>query len=186
MMKKLAVNPEKAHTSLQARLDAWSPRVSAPVRALRGRRGPRRRGAVRAPAAWASSPVAREVPELVFAAVRPGFVAACMVEAASAEGGQRIGSGGVGGGGRRPGRPHPHRRPVSEHGPVSPLARTRRGDGRRVAVQGSPDAVPCELKWTNGTFYSGCEQDSRRCSARSGYHPARARLRSGPAIDYLE
>jgi hypothetical protein len=168
MMKKLPVDHDRAHTSLQTRLGAWSPRIGAPVRVLRRYRWLRRQwswrqGAGLAPAARASSPVAPGVPELVFAAVRPGFVAACIVEAASAEGGQRTGPGGVGGGGRRPGQPHQHRRPVSgprpvRTRPVSRLARTRRAGGRRVAVQGSHDAVPCELKQTNGTFYQGCEQ----------------------------
>jgi hypothetical protein len=186
MMKKLAADHEKAPTSPQERLGARSPRVGAPAPALRRHQWPWRWRALRGPAAQASSHVAQRVPELVFAAVRPGFVAACMVEAASAERGQRIGPGGLSGGDRRPGRPGPHRRSASGRALGSPLARTRRADERRAAVQGSHNAVPCELKQTNGTFYPGVNRPSRRRSARSGYHPARARLRLGPAIGYFE
>ena len=49
----------------------------------------------------AGFPARRGGPELVFAAVRPGFVAACMVEAAGTRGGCRIRVG-------RPERPPPH------------------------------------------------------------------------------
>ena len=73
-----------------------------------------RRRPARAPVAGATFPHPREVPELDFAAVRPGFVAACIVEAAGARRGRRARPGG-------PGRFPPHRHPAGRRGARSPL-----------------------------------------------------------------
>jgi hypothetical protein len=127
----------------------------------------------------AGFPARRGGPELVFAAVRPGFVAACMVEAASTRGGCRIRVG-------RPERPPPHCWTVGRDGRRSRVDPTRQAGERRVAALGTHTAVPYSQKQTNGTFDPGCGKPSRRCSARCGYHCARASRRRGPGIDYLE
>ena len=132
-----------------------------------------------APAAGSSFPLPGEVPELDFAPVRPGFVAACMVEAASTRGGCRIRVG-------RPERPPPHCWTVGRDGRRSRVDPTRQAGERRVAALGTHTAVPYSQKQTNGTFDPGCGKPSRRCSARCGYHCARASRRRGPGIDYLE
>jgi hypothetical protein len=76
-----------------------------------GARSPERGRAARRPAPCCAAPPLGQLPELVFAAVRPGFVAACMVIAAADGDGRRFGPDGhAGDGGRRPGRPVRKRR----------------------------------------------------------------------------
>ena len=80
-----------------------------------------------------------KVPELDFAPLRPDFVAACMVEAARTRDGRRDRSG-------RPERCPPRCRAANGNREGCPLAGTRRSAARRVAVQGSPAAVPYPWK----------------------------------------
>ncbi len=89
-MKELIVNHHKAHKPRRRRVDVAAQRDppaccpwAVPV-AEAGRPGMAGR------VAFSSRP---EVPELDFAAVRPGFVAACMVEAAGVHGGRRTRAG---------------------------------------------------------------------------------------------
>jgi hypothetical protein len=89
-MKKLIVNHHKAHKALRWRIDVPAKR-DPPERCpwavpVAGAERPGMAGRV----AFSSRP---EVPELDFAAVRPGFVAACMVEAAGVRGGRRTRAG---------------------------------------------------------------------------------------------
>jgi hypothetical protein len=183
-MRKPAVEHHKAHKSPQWRIvarwpcaDASSPgprRGAAAVTAGQGRGAPP--GSI---GRGAGFPARRGGPELVFAAVRPGFVAACMVEAASTRGGCRIRVG-------RPERPPPRCWTVGRDGRRSRVDPTRQAGERRVAALGTRTAVPYSQKQTNGTFDPGCGKPSRRCSAQCGYHCARASRRRGPGIDYLE
>jgi len=154
-------------------------RCRSSVPAPRERCGQWRRGAGEGPVAVPCSVRARKVPELDFAAVRPGFVAACMVEAARARDGRRDRSG-------RPERCPPRCRAANGNSGRCPPVGARRSAARRVAAQGSPAAVPYPQKPTNGAFYPGGGKRSRRCSARCGYHSARVRRRAGPGIDYFE
>lgn len=79
-------------------------------------------------AAAPAEPLAAQGPELVFAAVRPGFVAACMVEAAGDEDGARHRV-------SRPGRPLARPWPTAGAGRPGPFAAIARAVGRRVAAQ---------------------------------------------------
>jgi hypothetical protein len=69
-------------------------------------------------------PLCGRVPELVFAAVRPGFVAACMVEAAGTRGGRCTRA-------SRSARPYPRRRTAGQGGRES---RPPEPGGRRGGV----------------------------------------------------
>ena len=87
-------------------------RGARPGGARRGRlRSPGPGGAPRRRARGGLARPALQLAELVFAAVRPGFVAACMVSAAAVGDGRRAGQGGhPSDGDRRPGRPVRKRR----------------------------------------------------------------------------
>jgi hypothetical protein len=140
----------------------------------------RRKAAAAGPGATAA-----RVPELVFAPVRPGFVAACMVVAA--DGRRRPVSGYRGSaadGDRRPERPSPRLRPAPWRGRGRLFARSRRANQPDAALR-SPAVPLLSMKRTNGIFYPGGGCPSRRCSAQCGYRGARAWRGMGPGIDYF-
>lgn len=121
-MKKLIVNHHKAHRSRQ-----W--RTEAPVPGIPPRPGLRRclpaGRCVRAERPLTGFPLAGRVPELDFAAVRPGFVAACMVEAAGTRGGRCTRA-------SRSARPYPHplvRTVVRRARAAGKVGRRNRADG---------------------------------------------------------
>jgi hypothetical protein len=122
-MRKPEVNHHKAHMSLRGR-------PSTPVGACerqRSRRVPR----------TAVAGAERPAVGLAFAAVRPGFFAACIVEAVAEAGGRpATPAAGSAPGAGRAGRAAGHCRP----GPVSEPSRRRRprGGGSRAAGDGYP------------------------------------------------
>ncbi len=112
-MKKSVVNHHKTHKSPQwpgAAGTGRRTRAGSPPRCGRGAPAPGD------PAAAPGSPLGGGVGELVFAAVRPGFVAACMVEAAT----------------RREGRPDT---PAGRGGPL--VVRARR-PGTAIGMRSLP------------------------------------------------
>jgi hypothetical protein len=190
IMKKPTANRHKAQGPSRGRPGAPWPRAGGSRPVLRSWCTARAAGPWRArgtPVAGRRSPWPARVPEQVFAPVCPGFVAACMVEAAD-PGGRRYAGPRArrGSGDRRPGRflRAGGRPPGAARQACRP--RTPHAGGRRIAGGRSRPAVLCTLKQTNGIFYPGGRWPSRRCSARRGYHCARAcqRLRAG--IGYFE
>jgi hypothetical protein len=96
-MKKLAVNHRKAHMPACRRPGAPAPAAG------RRRHGSSRapRAAVASAVATAACPARRRAAGLAFAAVRPAFVAACIVEAAGAAAAVRPTTAGAGAAARR-------------------------------------------------------------------------------------
>ena len=127
-MRKPVVNHHKAHMSLRGM-------PSAPVGGCGRRRSPRVR---RAAVACAERPAAWPATGLAFAAVRPGFFAACIVEAVAEAGADPAAPGArtVPGAGRA-GRPRGACRPgaASES---SRRLRQRGGNGSRATGEGYP------------------------------------------------
>ena len=144
------------------------------TRPLGGRR-PQGGAAPRAGVPQGCRRLAVQLAELVFAAVRPGFVAACMVDSGRSGGSWR----------HRTGQRCPPSRAVPRRGAAGWSASRRavfccRGAGRKP-----PAAVPVVPNRTKGTFSPGCSRRSRRCSVRSECHAAGTGRRPGPGIGYF-
>jgi hypothetical protein len=116
--------------------------------------------------------LAAQLPELVFAAVRPGFVAACMVNAAAARDGRRVGwiarehgnrehgnreHGNVGGGAGNEARRS--RQPV-EARRASPLPRSRCAQASPVAGARTEGALL--FKYEALRYRTGCRQNRQK------------------------
>lgn len=161
-MKRSAANNRRAHKPLRRHGGARLTRPDAPVPGF-GPRAPMARGHG-ARAVGASRSRDRQSAELVFATVRPGFVAACMVDAAGGEACRAHAS--AGGDGcllvrgrqaRRTGRCRPPY--ASDRRAPVPGARSRElGPARGLPRAHRPERVgiPCKRKQTNGTFGPGC------------------------------
>jgi hypothetical protein len=126
-MRKSVVNHHKAHMSLHGR-------PSAPVAACGRRRSP---CAPRSAVAGLACAAARRVACLAFAAVRPGFFTACIVEAVAEAGGGPAtpGAGTVPGAGRA-GHAAGHCRPGAAD--QSSRRLRQRGGGSRATGDGYP------------------------------------------------
>jgi hypothetical protein len=169
-MKRPAKARHKSHMARTGRLFACSPGID----------GVRRADAARAPSwpAWQAA-------DRVFAAVRPGFVAQCMVEAAG-RAGERFGaliepdprclvrSARVAASALLPGMANPSRATC-----------TRRGrGGRRQATRtcGTVQAKTDKKEYL-AEVGAGPQRDVPRIR---GYHCARVRRRAGPALGYFK
>jgi hypothetical protein len=126
-MRKAVVNHHKAHMSLCRRL-------SAPAAAGGRKRSPR---LPRTAAARAQRPAGRPAAYLAFAAVRPGFFAACIVEAVAEAGGAPAAPGArTAAAASRAGRPRGGCRAGAASEPSRRLR--RRGGGPRATGHGHP------------------------------------------------
>ena len=179
-MNKAAVNHHKAHKPRQWPTGARSPRVGVPSSGVRHGPAARVAGArgVGRPRGCNFPHVRESLNWTLRRYVRASSLRVSLRRQAPRD--RRHARAG------RPEPPPPGRRPAGRGGRGSRLAGTRGAGDRRVAVHGSRAAVPYPQKPTNGTFDPGCGKPSRRCSARCGYHYARAPCPPGPAINYFK